>query len=603
VNAFADLFRALDESNKTNAKLDALERFFREAPEADRLWALALFSGRRPKRLVAATKLARWAAAEAGIPDWLFAESYHMTGDLAETVSLLLPPAAAPAERPLAAWMEQLLAWRGMPEAALREALRQAWRMLPDGERLPFNKLLTGGMRLGVSANLVFKAVARAEGLPIPEVATRLSGNWHPQDVQWSDLLHGDLGGRGAQPFPFFLAHALDLPPEAGQQGADRRQAQQEPAASEQAGSVQAGSLRPGSVQAGNERATNPQSGSDQAPAARLTALLGDPSQWFAEWKWDGIRVQLLHHNQRISLWSRGEEELSGAFPELALLQGRLPDDCCLDGELLAFKNLKPLNFQNLQNRLNRKNATRALLQQFPVVVMAYDVLQYEGRDLRSLSFAARRAQLEGLWANGPLPGVLRLSPELPFGSWQELTQQRQRSREEGTEGLMLKRRASAYGVGRKRGDWFKWKVDPYTVDAVLLYAQRGHGRRAGLFTDFTFGVWHGAELLPFAKAYSGLDDAEVRALNGWIRDHTLRRQGPVVMLEPLQVFELAFEGIARSPRHRSGFALRFPRIFRWRHDKAAAQADNLAYLEQLLQRSGQGPEEPQTGDLFAGLP
>lgn len=578
MKAFADLFRALDESNKTNAKLDALERFFREAPEADRLWALALFSGRRPKRLLAATKLARWAAAEAGIPDWLFAESYHMTGDLAETVSLLLPPATAPGERPLADWMGRLLAWRGMPEAALRETLRASWRELPDGERLPFHKLLTGGMRLGVSSNLVYKAVARAEGLPLAEVATRLSGSWHPEDVPWADLLHGESGSRGAQPFPFFLAHALELPPELA---VDRPV--QSPT----------GSFQPGSEQPG----------SDHALTARLTELLGEPSHWFAEWKWDGIRAQLLYRDQRISLWSRGEEELAAAFPELALLQGRLPDGSCLDGELLAFKDLKPLNFQNLQNRLNRKNATRALLQRFPVVLMVYDVLQWEGRDLRALPFTARRALLEGLWTDGPLPGVLRLSPELPFHNWLELKQQRERSREEGTEGLMLKRRDSPYGVGRKRGDWFKWKVDPYTVDAVLLYAQRGHGRRAGLFTDFTFGIWHGDVLLPFAKAYSGLDDAEVRALNTWIKDHTLSRSGPVVMLEPHHVFELAFEGIARSPRHRSGIALRFPRIHRWRRDKAPTQADNLAYLEQLLQTSGLANEGPTTGDLFAGLP
>lgn len=543
MKVFADLFRALDESNKTNAKLEALEAFFREAPEADRLWALGLFSGRRPKRLVAATKLAQWAAEEAAIPDWLFAESYHMTGDLAETVSLLLPKASAPVEHSLADWMQRIQGWRGLPEARLKAQVHEAWSLLSDGERLPFHKLLTGGMRLGVSASLAFRGVARAEGLEPAEVVNRLSGAWHPDDVRWDDLLRGQGPGRGAQPYPFFLAHALDGPPD---------------------------------------------------------GLPGGPEAWFAEWKWDGIRAQLLHRDNAITLWSRGEEEVSAAFPEFRLLTGRLPEGTSLDGELLAFRDGEVLNFQNLQNRLNRKNATRDLLRRFPVILMVYDVLEWEGLDLRAEPFAKRRERLACLMSEQKLPGVLRLSPELPFQRWEELAAARERSREERTEGLMLKRLDSAYGIGRKRGDWFKWKVDPYTVDAVLLYAQRGHGRRAGLFTDFTFGIWHANQLLPFTKAYSGLDDAEVRALNAWIRDHMVSRSGPVVMLEHFHVFEIAFEGIARSPRHRSGIALRFPRIHRWRHDKPAAEADTLETLESLLKSSGTQARLPETGDLFA---
>ncbi|MBI1192727.1 MAG: ATP-dependent DNA ligase [Bacteroidetes bacterium] len=548
MKAFADLFRALDESNKTNAKLEALEAFFREASEADRLWALGLFSGRRPKRLVAATKLARWAAAEAAIPDWLFAESYHMTGDLAETVSLLLPKANAPVEHSLTDWMQRIQGWRGLPEILLKAQVKEAWAALSDDERLPFNKLLTGGMRLGVSANLAFKGVARAESMEPAAVMNRLSGAWHPDDVRWADLLRGEVPGRGAQPFPFFLAHALEASPE---------------------------------------------------------ELPGGPEAWFAEWKWDGIRAQLLHRNGAIAVWSRGEEEVSAAFPEFKLLLGRLPEGITLDGELLAYREGEVLNFQNLQNRLNRKNSTRDLLRRFPVILMVYDVLEWEGTDLRTEPFALRRQKLVRLMSEWTLPGVLRLSPELPFAHWEALRAMRERSREERTEGLMLKRLDSSYGAGRKRGDWFKWKVDPYTVDAVLLYAQRGHGRRAGLFTDFTFGVWHHGQLLPFAKAYSGLDDAEVRALNAWIRDHTLSRSGPVVMLEPFHVFELAFEGIARSTRHKSGIALRFPRIHRWRRDKLAFQADTLDTLESLLKSSNAAASQgqlPETGDLFAGL-
>jgi DNA ligase-1 len=374
-------------------------------------------------------------------------------------------------------------------------------------------------------------------------LAQRLMGAWHPDQVTWEDLLAGEGQQEGAGPaYPFFLAHPLPDAPE---------------------------------------------------------ALPGGPSAWSAEWKWDGIRVQYLQRHGHHAIWTRGEELVTPAFPEFALLPGVLPDGTVLDGELLAWKDDAPLPFQDLQVRLGRKHASREALRKSPVLLMAYDVLEFGGEDLRERPATERRRLLEQLVQKAALPAILRSSPILPFADWNDLSAWRDQSRSKGTEGLMIKRSDSSYRVGRPRGDWWKWKVDPYTVDAVLIYAQRGRGRRAGLYTDFTFGVWRGQELIPFAKAYSGLTDAEIREIDAWMRQHTLASHGPVRVLEPVHVFELAFEGIARSKRHRAGLALRFPRIHRWRRDKLASEADTLATLEWLLEREQPRPPLPQTGSLF----
>ncbi len=546
MKAFAELYLALDETNKTNVRLEALDLFFRTAPEQDRLWMLALFSGRRPRRIVAAGRLSLWAAEQAGIPAWLFEESYHITGDLAETVSLLLPLPDRPEERSLSTWITLLQSWRGLPEASLRAQLRLAWCVLPENERMPFHKLLTGGMRLGVSTNLVFRALAGVAGLDPAEIARRLTGSWHPEDLDWESLIAAESGDNRHQPFPFYLATSLEAGPE---------------------------------------------------------ELPGAPSDWFAEWKWDGIRAQLLYRTGSVQLWSRGEDLITASFPEFALLAGRLPERTVLDGELVAFKDGKPMDFQELQARLGRKSASRSLIRRIPVLLMAYDLLEYEGEDWRQKPFRQRRADLEGIVAAANMPSLLRISPALACNDWAAAHEWRGKSRDQGSEGLMIKRMESPYGAGRRRGDWFKWKVDPYTVDAVLMYAQRGHGRRAGLYTDFTFGIWRGQELLPFTKAYSGLNDAEVRDVNNWIKLNTLERKGPVVILPPVHVFEIAFEGIARSSRHRSGIALRFPRIYRWRRDKPVQEADRLEELEKLLSQVARKAPQPGTGDLFKDLP
>ena len=527
---FAALVSQLDQTNKTNAKVAALVDFLAVAEEADKLWAIALFTGRRPRRAVKTSLMRAWAAEVTGLPLWLVEESYHVVGDLAETLALLLPaPTAGAPGRSLAGWMAFLAELAPLAEAEKAVRLQAAWAALSPAERFVFNKLITGGFRLGVSQRLLVRALAQHTGMDPAAVAHRLMGDWTPDRTTFQALLFAeDIRDDISKPYPFFLAHPLEDRPEA----------------------------------------------------------LGDPATWQAEWKWDGIRSQLIVRQGEAFLWSRGEELITEKFPELAPLAQALPDGTVIDAELLPFRQGQPLGFQVLQTRIGRKRVTRKLLQQAPVILMAYDLLEWAGTDTRSWPLARRRAQLEAVVAATNLP-LLRCSPLVPFADWEGLAAQRARAREVQAEGLMLKHRDAPYRVGRVRGDWWKWKVDPLSVDAVMIYAQRGHGRRANLFTDYTFAVWEGDQLVPVAKAYSGLTDAEIRQVDAWIKGHTRDRFGPVRSVDPQLVFEIGFEGINHSPRHKSGVALRFPRILRWRQDKAPAEADTLDRLKALLPEAG----------------
>jgi len=302
------------------------------------------------------------------------------------------------------------------------------------------------------------------------------------------------------------------------------------------------------------------------------------------EWKWDGIRAQLIRRTGRTFLWSGGDELLSGRFPEVEEAAALLPEGTVIDGELLPWTGGAPLPFAQMQRRIGRKALGRKILSEVPVVLVAYDLLEERGDDLRALPFAERRARLAVLLAATPSAGRLMLSPAVAVQSWPDVERARARARESGAEGLMLKRRNSAYGAGRRRGDWWKWKVEPHSVDAVLIYAQPGSGRRAGLYTDYTFGIWDGDRLVPFAKAYTGLTDDEIRQVDAFIRRHTIEKFGPVRTVKPELVFELAFEGIQRSSRHKSGIAVRFPRMARWRTDKRPEEADTLATVQALAE-------------------
>ena len=480
------------------------------------------------------TQLREWAAERAGLPLWLFEESYPIVGDLAETITLILPPAMHTSDRPLSHWISVLLDLSQKPIEERKARILAAWDELDATERFLFNKLITGGFRIGVSQKLMTRSLARATGQDEASLAHRLMGAWTPTTTSWHTLVEApDPEADESRPYPFYLAYQLDEEPEA----------------------------------------------------------LGSPEAWQAEWKWDGIRGQLLLRAGGHHVWSRGEELMTDRFPELARACDFLPSGTVLDGEIIAWDGARPLPFNALQKRIGRKTVPKSLLRDAPVILLAYDLLELDGVDLRDQPLAQRRAQLETLLNPLPPEAPVRLPPAIHYNSWDDLAAIRATAREERAEGLMLKRLSSPYLAGRKKGDWWKWKLDPLTVDAVMIYAQQGHGRRANLFTDFTFAAWDGTDLVPFTKAYSGLTDAEFGRITAWVRRNTLQRFGPVRQVRPELVFEIAFEGIHESPRHKSGLALRFPRMARWREDKPAQEANTLTDLREMLRAHAQTPE------------
>jgi len=561
---FAQLYRELDQSTATLDKRAALIRYFEEAPPRDAAWALYLLSGGKiasARQKIANTReLREWIAVESNTPDWLVDDSYDQVGDLAETLALLLDdPAEAAPDIALADWIEQrLLPIANKHVDVRRGVVVEAWRSLRFDERLLFNKLLTGALRVGVSQRLVQQALAELTGIDIARLAQRMLGSWSPTPQFLRDLLTVDeLPGDRQQPYPFFLASPL-----------------------ESALRVEAG--LPEEVAAADETSVPAVVALANDPGAVARAL-GPVDDWLLEWKWDGIRLQLLRRDGEVALWSRGEERLDGRFPEIEAAAATLPDGTVLDGELLAWRadDTMPLPFTALQTRIQRLKPGPKTLADTPVRVQVYDLLELGGEDWRDRPQHERRAALEALIAAHGDPRIV-VSPRIEAASWADAARLRENARDLGVEGLMLKRAQAPYQVGRRRGDWWKWKIDPLTIDAVLLYAQAGHGRRSTLYTDYTFGLWDGDVLVPVAKAYSGLDDREILALDKWIRAHTLERFGPVRSVRAHHVFELGFEAVNVSKRHKSGIAVRFPRILRWRHDKPMAEADRLETLKAL---------------------
>jgi DNA ligase-1 len=523
---FAALFRRIDETNKTNAKVAALKDYFLEADDKSKLWAIALMSHRRPKRPVNTTLLRTWAAEMVELPTWLFEETYHVVGDLAETITLILPDSQEKHQHSLIWVIDKIIELKDKEEEEKKDFITTMWKTLDRRERFVFNKIITGGFRMGVSQKLMTRALSQATGVDENIMAHRIMGNWNPdKDTFQEIILEGTVEDDLSKPYPFFLAYALEGEPN----------------------------------------------------------ILGDPAEWSAERKWDGIRGQIIIRQNHVYIWSRGEELVTDKYPEFANLAERLPDGTVMDGELLPFKEGSPLPFQKLQTRIGRKNLSKKLLETTPVRFMVYDLLEENGNDIRELSFKTRRKKLEQLLSPEDSPKSLMLSPVVKFDSWEILKEERERSRELHCEGIMLKHVDSPYEVGRKKGGWWKWKIDPYTIDAVLTYAMRGHGRRANLYTDYTFGLWDGNQLVTFAKAYSGLTDNELREIDRFVKANTLERFGPVRQVVPQLVFEIAFEGIAESSRHKSGIAVRFPRIHRWRRDKKIEEANTLGDLKGML--------------------
>lgn len=526
---FTQLYVELDQTNKTNEKVEAMTNYFGAARPDDAAWAFYFLSGRKPRQIVPSAKLREWAIEQAGIPEWLCQESRDTVGDSAETIALLLPNNSSTETTPLRELVEEkLLPLRGADEQVQRAAVIDAWSRMNYSMRLVYNKLITGAFRVGVSQQLVLRALSQISELPVDVLAHRAMGDWSPTPEFYEQLISPYLDTDEtpiARPYPFHLAHPIDSPP--------------------------------------NE--------------------LGPITEWQAEWKWDGIRAQVIKRAGEVFIWSRGEDLITERFPEVAADAARLPDGTVLDGEILPWREGRVLPFTELQRRIGRKNLTPKILAEVPAVLQAYDLIEHEGRDIREYEFRERRTLLAEIVAASSPDGVITVTDHVAAADWPGLAEKREESRRLGVEGFMLKRLASPYRTGRHRGDWWKWKIEPMSVDAVLTYAQKGTGKRANLFTDYTFGVWRDGELVTFAKAYSGLTDAEIRRVDRFIRENTLETFGPVRMVKPELVFEIAFEDIQRSSRHKSGVAVRFPRILKMRDDKTIEQADSLQSIYDML--------------------
>jgi DNA ligase-1 len=525
---FAELFEELDTTTSINEKLAALVRYFRSAPAQDAAWAAYFLSGRRLKRLVGPATLREWLLGETGMPEWLLDETYAEVGDLAETIALLIDAdiEETPEDVSLAEWIERLLSLTGMTSGQQRSTVAQWWKRLDAGGRFLFNKLLSGELRVGVSSGLVERALAQLTDLPRPVIAHRLTGTWQPGAQFWTALnAPAEEVADTTRPYPFCLASPLEEDP----------------------------------------------------------GTLGAAKDWLVEWKWDGIRAQVMRRADAVYIWSRGEELITERFPEIVQRTLRLPIDVVLDGEILAWRDGQVQSFADLQQRIGRKSLNARILTGTPVRFLAYDLLELRGEDLRARPLRERRSLLEHLLQE--CPDTFEASQLLVGYEWRELQEMRESSRARRVEGMMLKHAESMYRAGRQRGTWWKWKVDPYTFDGVLIYAEPGRGRRANLLTDYTFAVRDGEAFVPVAKAYSGLSDREITKVDRWIRQNTLERFGPVRAVQPQLVFEIAFEGIAESSRHKSGVAVRFPRIARWREDKPVAEASTLQDLRALLPR------------------
>lgn len=527
---FADLIASLNNTTKTNDKRDALVAYFHEVPDEDKLWLIALFTGRRPKRLVNSTLMKQWCMEVSGISPWLFDECYQAVGDLSETISLVLPDAVREhTPHSLTALMEQLRILQAAPEEEKKAFVLGNWKGMDRGACLVFNKLIMGGFRSGVSEAIIIQALAVFLDREPQAVAHLISGSWTPYTITFADLAHGhDIPVDQSKPYPFYLAYSLD-------NDLDK---------------------------------------------------LGAPDEWQVEWKWDGIRGQLIRRSGSVYLWSRGEELITDKFPEITSLSPLLPDGIAIDGEVLSYRTGKPLSFQFLQTRITRKTVSRKQLEEAPVVFMAYDLMEYNGEDLRDRTQVERRALLEQVVSNMHSPHLI-LSPTVDFSEWTELGVLMQTARERGCEGFMLKRKNAIYQAGRRRGDWWKWKIDPMSVDAVMIYAQKGHGKRGNLYTDYTFAVRDGDKLVSFAKAYSGLTDKEIARVDHFVKRNSIEQFGPVRTVTPKLVFEIGFEGISASARHKSGVAVRFPRILRWREDKTVDDINTIDDLKQLLDQYG----------------
>ena len=528
---FAELVTELSSSTKTNDKLQSLVDYFATGPDEDKVWVIALFSGRRPRRSVNLKLMRQWCIELAQIPDWLFTECHHTVGDFSETLALLLSETETLQRKNqnLSYYLQKLISIEKEDEAVKKNFIVKSWQQMNAEEKFVFNKLITGAFRIGVSQKTIVNALAKVVNVSPSIIAHRISGNWDPLTTSFNELLSENAAVTDfSKPYPFYLAYAID------------------------------------------DKVEN----------------LGEPNLWQAEWKWDGIRGQMIKRNNELFVWSRGEELMTDKFPEYFILKDLLPDGVVLDGEIIPAVDDKPLPFAVLQTRIGRKNISKKQLQEAPISFFAYDLLEYNYEDWREKPLIERRNKLEEILSSFQNKSI-HISEKINFSSWDELGEIRKQSRDKNSEGIMLKRKDSVYKVGRKRGDWWKWKIDPLTIDCVMVYAAKGSGRRSNLYTDYTFAVKDGNELITFTKAYSGLTDKEFAQIDYFVKRNSLEKFGPVRTVKPELVFEIAFEGIAASNRHKSGVALRFPRMNRWRKDKTVEEINTLDDLKEMLRLYG----------------
>lgn len=538
---FAQLYETIQSTRSTRTKVAAMVEYFAEVPEADAAVAVFLLSGRRIKGMIKHAQLKDVVMQRTGLPDWLISASRQHVGDFAETVQLLTEGVSEQevVAKPLHWYYEELSTWGSLMDI---ERTHQANKWLGELSGVPLMlviKMLRGGLRVGVSERLVQQALAEWTRQPIEAIGQLMLGNWEPsvafiQRLKRAGEFEAEMGPR-----PFCLA----------------------------------------------------------APLEKTVETLGEVSDFQIEWKWDGIRAQLIHEPGKTQLWSRGEEYVTAQFPEVIQAAMQLPEPCILDGELLAWdvEAEQPRPFAALQRRLNLRKVSQAMLREVRIVFMVYDALQIGAEDVRKQPLEVRRTRMCSL-LDGRATYIMKSELLTPH-SWQAVAQLRQDALQNHAEGLMLKLKESAYTAGRKRGSWWKWKVDPLTVDCVLIGAELGSGRRATLYTDYTFAIRREGELVPIAKAYSGLTDAEIKTLDHWIRKHSIGKHGRMRTVEAQQVFELGFEGIARSKRHKSGMALRFPRILRWRDDKPVSEIDSVETLAVLLEEESEVESQPVSNE------
>ncbi|HEY5371841.1 MAG TPA: ATP-dependent DNA ligase [Hanamia sp.] len=528
---FANLVSELSASTKTNEKIQSLVDYFAIAPDADKVWVIAIFSGRRPRRAVNSRLMREWCTEMVNIPEWLFNECYHTVGDLSETLALLLPDVKNENQKTesLSYYLEKFISIEKEDENIKKKFIVDSWQQMNKNERFVFNKFITGSFRIGVSQKTIVNALAKVVELSPSVIAHRISGNWDPVATTFQELLSETASlSDFSKPYPFYLAYAID-----------------------------------GEVED-----------------------LGDINEWQAEWKWDGIRGQIIKRNNELFVWSRGEELMTDKFPEYFILKDLLPDGVVLDGEIIPAEQGKPLRFSVLQTRIGRKNISKKQLQEAPISFFVYDLLEYHYEDWCEKPLTERRKKLEEIIT--PIKNnAIQISEIIHSNSWNELADLRKKSREMNSEGIMLKRKNSDYKVGRKRGDWWKWKIDPLTIDCVMVYAQKGSGRRSNLYTDYTFAVKDGDKLVTFTKAYSGLTDKEFGQIDNFVKRNSIEKFGSVRTVKPELVFEIAFEGIAASNRHKSGVALRFPRMSRWRKDKTVEDINTMDDLQEMLKMYG----------------